>query len=175
MLSAGLCSGRLRRQPLGKAARAVWWFTAPCWSFLLRCGRSRPRQKSRRAALAQAAVSPNRSGGCICMAWGKGTALAPANPRQPTLTSPPCATWVTGRLSLLLHTLANIQGAESYPVPGKTHDSTKCMPDVLWFIVRAMGGSQKHWESESCFLLMSYRTWELRSETSANSQWNWSS
>lgn len=39
----------------------------------------------------------------------------PANPRQPTLISPPCATWLTGRLSLLPHRLADIQEGEFDP------------------------------------------------------------
>lgn len=39
----------------------------------------------------------------------------PANPRQPTLISPPCATWLTGRLPLLPHRLADIQEGEFDP------------------------------------------------------------
>lgn len=90
-----------------------------CQSLLLCCRRSQPWEKSLQAALAQAASSPNCSAGCICMAWGRvqpcEATSAPANPRQPTLTSPPCAIWVTGRLSLLSHRLADIQGAEFHP------------------------------------------------------------
>lgn len=52
--------------------------------------------------------------------------------------------------------------------PGKMQDGTEHIR------VHAIGDSPKFWEPKSCFLLMSHRTWELRRETSAESQWKWS-
>lgn len=43
----------------------------------------------------------------------------PANSRQPTLLSFPCATWLTGRLSLLPHRLAGIQEGAFDPAARK--------------------------------------------------------
>lgn len=43
----------------------------------------------------------------------------PANPKQPTLISSPCATWLTGRLSLLPHRLADIQEGAFDPAARK--------------------------------------------------------
>lgn len=53
------------------------------------------------------AVLPRVQHGDKVQPWE--TTPLPANPKHPTLISPPCATWLTRRLSLLPHRLADIQ------------------------------------------------------------------
>lgn len=53
------------------------------------------------------AVLPRVQHGAKVQPWE--ATPVPGNPRQPTLTSSPCATWLTGRPSLLPHRLADIQ------------------------------------------------------------------
>lgn len=63
------------------------------------------------------AVLPCVQHGAKVQPWE--TAPLPANPKHPTLMSPPCATWLTRRLSLLPHKLADIQEGAFDPAARK--------------------------------------------------------
>lgn len=176
VLSPGLLSGRPRRQPPRKADGAVWWFTVSVGPFYSAAGghgpgRSHVRQLwHRRTVHLTVAVVASAWHGAKVQPWED--TPVPANPRQPTLTSPPCATWVTGRLSLLLHRLADIQGAEFHPA---ARENAWWYQVYVWCALAycmCNGRLSKVLGIKSCFLLMSYRTWELRRQTSAESQWN---
>lgn len=64
------------------------------------------------------AVLPRVQHGAKVQPWE--ATPVPGNPRQPTLISSPCATWLTGRPSLLPHRLADIQEGVFDPAARKT-------------------------------------------------------
>lgn len=142
VLSPGLLSGEPRRQPPSKAAGAVWQFTASVSPFCSTTGGHVPRCRDRQPWHKQpvhvtvAVVASTRHRAKV-QPWE--ATPVPANPRQPTLTSPPCANWVTGRLSLLPHRLADIQVAEFHPAARE---------NAWWYQVCLM-----------CFALL-YMEWE---------------
>lgn len=63
------------------------------------------------------AVLPRVQHGAKVRPWE--ATLVPANRRQPTLIPSPCATWLTGRRSLLPHRLADIQEGTFDPAARK--------------------------------------------------------
>lgn len=106
VLSPGRLSGKLHRQPPRKAAGAAGLPLLVPSSLLQEI--SVPERVIRGSSVYPVvAVLPCVWQGDKVQFWE--ATPVPANSRQPTLISSPCATWLTGRLSLLPHRLADIQ------------------------------------------------------------------